>query len=50
MEMAVWLFVGVELLSIAIGMVAVSGKDHRHLIPWVPSLILYFPAWLHRDV
>ncbi|KGJ05920.1 Glycosyltransferase, catalytic subunit of cellulose synthase and poly-beta-1,6-N-acetylglucosamine synthase [Paracoccus halophilus] len=32
-----------ELLSIAIGLWAVRGRAHRHLLPWVPTLHLYFP-------
>lgn len=46
----VWLF-GVlaalfflsEILNIAIGVIAVRGAAHRWLIPWVPTLHLYFP-------
>ncbi|MDB6182405.1 glycosyltransferase family 2 protein [Paracoccus fistulariae] len=37
------IFVGSELLSIAVGMWAVRGKKHRHLLAWVPTLHLYFP-------
>ncbi|MDO5658042.1 MAG: glycosyltransferase [Paracoccus sp. (in: a-proteobacteria)] len=37
------LFVASELLNIVIGMWAVRGRDHRHLMAWVPSLHLYFP-------
>jgi hypothetical protein len=37
------LFVASEAVSIAIGLWAVSGSKHRHLMPWVPSLHLYFP-------
>lgn len=36
-------FVLSELLSIAVGMWAVRGDKHRHLMAWVPSLHLYFP-------
>ncbi len=36
-------FILSELLSIAIGMWAVRGRAHRHLLPWVPTLHLYFP-------
>ncbi|ABL70258.1 glycosyltransferase family 2 protein [Paracoccus denitrificans] len=37
------LFVASELLNIAIGLWAVRGRGHRHLLPWVPTLHLYFP-------
>ncbi|MAC76845.1 MAG: glycosyl transferase [Rhodobacteraceae bacterium] len=30
-------------VNVGTGFVAVSGRAHRHLMPWVPSLILYFP-------
>ena len=36
-------FVLAEILNISVGAWAVRGKDHRHLIPWVPTLNLYFP-------
>ena len=36
-------FVVSELLSIGVGMWAVRGAKHRHLMAWVPSLHLYFP-------
>ncbi len=32
-----------ELISIAVGLVAVRGKGHRHLLPWVLTLHFYFP-------
>ncbi|MDN5567525.1 MAG: glycosyltransferase [Paracoccus sp. (in: a-proteobacteria)] len=37
------LFVASEVLSIFVGMRAVSGAKHRHLLAWVPTLHLYFP-------
>lgn len=37
------MFVASELISIAIGMWAVRGAKHRHLMPWVPTLHFYFP-------
>ena len=37
------LFVLTEGANIAVGIWAVSGKEHRHLIPWVPTLHFYFP-------
>ncbi|MGD9918032.1 MAG: glycosyltransferase [Paenirhodobacter sp.] len=36
-------FVMTEIVNIAVGAWAVRGREHRHLIPWVPSLNLYFP-------
>ncbi|WP_299546086.1 glycosyltransferase [uncultured Tateyamaria sp.] len=36
-------FIASELLNIAIGMFAVSGRDHRHLLPWVLTVPFYFP-------
>lgn len=32
-----------ELLSISVGMMAVSGQRHKHLLWWVPTLHFYFP-------
>ncbi|WP_145397343.1 glycosyltransferase family 2 protein [Paracoccus sulfuroxidans] len=37
------LFILSEILNITVGLWAVRGKDHRHLMPWVPTLHLYFP-------
>ncbi|MFN3277888.1 MAG: glycosyltransferase [Paracoccus hibiscisoli] len=37
------LFVTSELLSIFVGMRAVRGSKHRHLLPWVPTLHFYYP-------
>ena len=37
------LFVLSEVLNIAIGLWAVRGRQHRHLMLWVPTLHLYFP-------
>ena len=36
------LFVVSEILSVTMGVVAVSGKEHRHLIPWVLLMPVYF--------
>ncbi len=36
-------FVATEVLNITIGMLAVSDRDHRHLMPWVLTLVFYFP-------
>lgn len=51
------LFLVSEAASIGIGLWAVRGRSHRHLLKWVPSLHLYFPlaalaAWkaLHELV
>ncbi|MDP5307715.1 glycosyltransferase family 2 protein [Paracoccus spongiarum] len=37
------LFIATEAISIGIGLWAVRGARHRHLLGWVPSLHLYFP-------
>lgn len=37
------LFFGVELCTMAAAFIAVSGRAHRHLLPWVPTIHLYFP-------
>ena len=37
------LFVVSELVGLAIALVATAGPRHRFLMPWVPSLHLYFP-------
>ncbi|WBU64421.1 glycosyltransferase family 2 protein [Paracoccus aerodenitrificans] len=39
----VMLFVASELASVAMGLWAVRGKKHRHLLPWIPLMHLYFP-------
>ncbi|WP_262386586.1 hypothetical protein ROLI_008740 [Roseobacter fucihabitans] len=36
------LFIFSEALSLAMGIYAVSGRVHRHLIPFVPSMMIYF--------
>lgn len=37
------LFIGIEAMSVATGVIAVSGPAHRHLLPWVPTLHFYWP-------
>ncbi|SEK66676.1 Glycosyltransferase, catalytic subunit of cellulose synthase and poly-beta-1,6-N-acetylglucosamine synthase [Roseovarius nanhaiticus] len=37
------LFLAVELLNIGFYMLGVSGKRHRHLLPWAPLMHLYTP-------
>ncbi len=32
-----------EILTVAVGMLAVSGPDHRFLMKWVPTLHVYWP-------
>jgi cellulose synthase/poly-beta-1,6-N-acetylglucosamine synthase-like glycosyltransferase len=32
-----------ELVNITVGLWAVRGREHRHLMPWVPTLHFYFP-------
>ncbi|MTH64433.1 glycosyltransferase [Paracoccus shanxieyensis] len=36
-------FLASELLNWAVAFWAVRGREHRHLMPWVPMLHLYFP-------
>lgn len=36
------LFFATEILTIAMGIVAVSGRQHRHLIKWVVTMPVYF--------
>ncbi|WP_380053181.1 glycosyltransferase [Falsihalocynthiibacter sp. SS001] len=37
------LFFTSEILAISVGMMAVSGLRHKHLLWWVPTLHFYFP-------
>ena len=37
------LFALSELVNITVNAIGVSGPKHRFLIPWVPTLMLYFP-------
>jgi cellulose synthase/poly-beta-1,6-N-acetylglucosamine synthase-like glycosyltransferase len=37
------LFLMAEILNIVVGVIAVSGREHRHLTAFVPTLLLYFP-------
>jgi len=37
------LFIGIEVITILAGLAAVAGPAHRHLLPWVPGLHLYYP-------
>ncbi|WP_415920064.1 glycosyltransferase family 2 protein [Tateyamaria sp. SN6-1] len=37
------LFIFSEAVSLAISGLAVSGRQHRHLLPWILTLPLYFP-------
>ena len=37
------LFVLSEIITIGVGLIAVSDAKHRHLRAWVPTLHLYFP-------
>jgi len=38
-----WAFVITEVILFITGVFAVSGRGHRHLIPWVPTMIFYWP-------
>ncbi|MFD1883664.1 glycosyltransferase [Paracoccus pacificus] len=37
------LFVASELLNMVVAAWATRGRAHRHLLPWVPTMHLYFP-------
>ena len=39
----VWLFLAAEGLNIGVGVLAVSARERRFLLPWVPTMFLYFP-------
>ncbi len=39
----IWLFLAAEALNFIIGVIAVWAKERRFLLPWVPTMILYFP-------
>ncbi|WP_172299884.1 glycosyltransferase [Pseudoruegeria sp. HB172150] len=36
-------FIASEAISLAVGLFAVRGRQHRHLLPWVITLHFYFP-------
>ncbi|MDS9466134.1 glycosyltransferase [Paracoccus sp. MBLB3053] len=42
-SMLVAVFILSELLNITVAAWAVRGSAHRHLLPWVPTMHLYFP-------
>lgn len=42
-KLLLFAFVMTELINIAVGAWAVRSPEHRHLIPWVPTLHFYFP-------
>jgi glycosyltransferase XagB len=35
-------FLATEALSLLLAVVAVSGRDHRHLVPFIPTMMVYF--------
>ncbi|MEO0668392.1 MAG: glycosyltransferase family 2 protein [Pseudomonadota bacterium] len=37
------LFITSELISVVVGVLAVSDRTHRHLVPWVLTMPFYFP-------
>ncbi|WP_170348347.1 twin-arginine translocase subunit TatC [Ruegeria atlantica] len=37
------LFLSAEIINIAFGAIAVSARERRFLLPWVPTMPLYFP-------
>ena len=36
-------FIVAEVVTVAVGIFAISDKSHRFLVPWVPTMHLYFP-------
>ncbi|WP_298846021.1 glycosyltransferase [uncultured Ruegeria sp.] len=39
----IWMFLATEILSIGVGIIAVSARERRFLLPCVPTMFLYFP-------
>ncbi|WP_037307467.1 glycosyltransferase [Ruegeria halocynthiae] len=39
----IYLFIAAEALSAAVGILAVCARERRFLLPWVPTMPLYFP-------
>ena len=37
------LFLAAELTNVMVGLVAVAARERRFLLPWVPTMILYYP-------
>jgi cellulose synthase/poly-beta-1,6-N-acetylglucosamine synthase-like glycosyltransferase len=33
----------IEAINLTSGLIATSGREHRHLMKWVPTMMLYFP-------
>lgn len=42
-HLSVGLFVATEFLALTVGLTSVSRRERRFLMPWVPTMILYFP-------
>ncbi|MGR3375074.1 glycosyltransferase family 2 protein [Salipiger abyssi] len=43
LSVLLWGFLGAETISLLVGIAAVSRSPHVGLLPWVPTLFLYFP-------
>ncbi|WP_420584303.1 glycosyltransferase [Ruegeria sp.] len=43
MTALITLFIGAEILNAVVGIIAVAAKERRFLLPWVPTMPLYFP-------
>lgn len=39
----IWLFLAAEGLNAAIGVLAVSARERRFLLQWIPAMLLYYP-------
>jgi len=37
------MFVSAEVIQVLLGVLATSGRAHRHLLPWVPTMMFYWP-------
>ncbi|PRY91306.1 glycosyltransferase [Donghicola tyrosinivorans] len=38
-----WVFIGSEVLNMFSAALATKGPQHRHLWPWIPTMVFYFP-------
>ncbi|WP_336509521.1 glycosyltransferase [Ruegeria lacuscaerulensis] len=43
MTVLLFLFISAEITNAVVGMIAVSARERRFLMPWVPTMPLYFP-------
>lgn len=43
MTLLIWAFLSAEAISLLVGIAAVLRSPHLGLMPWIPTLVLYFP-------